>query len=79
MTMPLVERPSIERRILSSLDAGRIPVLLGSCGMGRTALLQRLTQLTRPASHYIDLAAVATTPERCVAAIAGAANGCGND
>ncbi len=72
MTMPLVERPSIERRILSSLDAGRIPVLLGSCGMGRTALLQRLTQLTRPASHYIDLAAVATTPERCVAAIAGA-------
>lgn len=70
--MPIVERPTLERRILASLDAGRIPVLLGGCGVGRTTLLMRLAQLTRPASHYIDLAAVATTPERCLAAVAGA-------
>ena len=67
--MPIVERPSLERRILASLDAGRVPVLLGGCGIGRSALLLRLMQLTRPASYYIDLAAVATTPERCLAAI----------
>lgn len=72
MTTALVERPLIERRILASLDAGRIPVLLGGCGVGRTSLLLRLAQLARPASHYIDLAAVATTPERCLAAVAGA-------
>lgn len=71
MNRHLVERPAIERRILSSLDAGRIPVLLGGCGTGRTSLLLRVTRLTRPASQYIDLAAVATTPERCLAAIAG--------
>ncbi len=72
MMPPLVERPALERRILASLDAGRIPVLLGGCGMGRTSLLLRLAQLTRPASHYLDLAAVATTPERCLAAVAAA-------
>ena len=67
--LPLIERPALERRILASLDAGRIPVLLGGCGVGRTSLLLRLAQLTRPASHYVDLAAVATTPERCLAAV----------
>lgn len=74
MNRHLVERPTIERRILSSLDAGRIPVLLGGCGVGRTSLLLRITRLTRPASYYIDLAAVATTPERCLTTIAGATN-----
>ena len=69
--MPIVERPTLERRILASLDAGRIPVLLGGCGVGRSSLLMRIAQLTRPASHYVDLAAVATTPERCLAAVAG--------
>ena len=72
MMTTLVERPMIERRILASLDAGRIPVLLGGCGTGRTSLLLRLARLARPASHYIDLSAVATTPERCLAAVAGA-------
>lgn len=72
MIPPLIERPALERRILASLDAGRIPVLLGGCGVGRTSLLLRLAQLTRPASHYVDLAAVATTPERCLAAVAAA-------
>ena len=69
--MPIIERPALERRILASLDAGRIPVLLGGCGIGRSSLLLRLAQLSRPASHYVDLAAVATTPERCLAAVAG--------
>ena len=52
------------------MDAGRIPVLLGGCGVGRSSLLLRLAQLTRPASHYIDLAAVATTPEQCLVTVA---------
>ena len=69
--MTIVERPALERRVLASLDAGRIPVLLGGCGVGRSSLLLRLEQLTRPASHYIDLASVASTPERCLAAVAG--------
>jgi hypothetical protein len=72
MTGTIVERPALERRILASLDSGRIPVLLGSCGTGRTTLLLRLAQLTRPASHYADFAAVATTPEHCLSAIAAA-------
>lgn len=69
--MSIIERPALERRILASLDAGRIPVLLGGCGVGRSSVLLRLAQLTRPASHYIDLSAVATTPERCLASVAG--------
>jgi len=76
MFPPIIERLALERRVLASLDAGRIPVLLGGCGVGRTSLLLRLAQLTRPASHYVDLAAVATTPERCLAAVA-AATGAG--
>ena len=28
----IVERPALERRVLASLEAGRIPVLLGGCG-----------------------------------------------
>jgi len=38
----IVERPALERRVVASLDAGRIPVLLGGCGSGRTSLLLRL-------------------------------------
>ena len=30
----IVERPALERRVLASLDAGRIPVVLGGCGVG---------------------------------------------
>src|SRR5688572_20323206 len=68
--MMIPERPSLERRVLAALDgsqgaAPRIPVLLGSCGSGRTSVLLRLHQLLgRTASQYIDLEKIATTPER---------------
>lgn len=66
----IVERPTLERRVLESLDAGRIPVVLGGCAAGRTSLLLRLRSLFgADRAHYIDLAAAATTPERCVAAV----------
>src|SRR5512147_2116590 len=68
--MMIPERPSLERRVLAALDGAsgggtRIPVLLGGCGTGRTSLLLRLRDLIgRSASQYIDVEAVATTPER---------------
>jgi hypothetical protein len=66
----IVERPIVERRVTSSLDAGRIPVVLGGCGSGRTSLLLRLeTALGLDRSQYLDVAAAATTPERCHRAI----------
>jgi hypothetical protein len=66
----ILERPALERRIAASLDAGRIPVVLGGCGSGRTSLLIRLAELLgAERTQYLDLAAVATTPERCLAAI----------
>ena len=47
-------------------------MLLGGCGSGRTSLLLRLEHgLGRDRSQYIDMAAAATTPERCLAAIVG--------
>lgn len=69
----IVERPSLERRVISSLDAGRIPVLLGGCGSGRTSLLLRLVRaIGADRSQYLDIAAAATTPERCLASIVAA-------
>jgi hypothetical protein len=66
----IVERPALERRVMSSLEAGRIPVLLGGCGSGRTSLLLRLESVVSPArAQYLDLAAAATTPERALAAV----------
>jgi hypothetical protein len=66
----IIERPAFERRILASLDASRIPVVLGACGMGRTSLLLRLArQLGDGRGQYLDFAAAATTPEICYAAI----------
>jgi hypothetical protein len=66
----IVERPSLERRVVVSLDSGRIPVLLGGCGSGRTSLLLRLENLVgRDRAQYLDVAAAATTPERCFAEI----------
>jgi hypothetical protein len=66
----IVERPTLERRVLTSIEAGRIPVLLGGCGSGRTSLLLRLEALIgRDRSQYLDIAAAATTPERCFAAV----------
>lgn len=70
MRLVIVERPSLERRVTASLDAGRIPVLLGGCGSGRTSLLLRLEHALGPDStQYIDMAAAATTPERCLASV----------
>ena len=66
----IVERPAFERRVLAALDAGRLPVLLGGCGSGRTSVLLRVAA-TLGADHaqYLDFAAAATTPERCLASI----------
>ncbi|MEO7192579.1 MAG: hypothetical protein ABI051_16120 [Vicinamibacterales bacterium] len=66
----IVERPALERRVMQSLDAGRIPVILGGCGSGLTSLLLRLEQTLGPGrAQYLDMAAAATTPERCLAAV----------
>ncbi len=66
----IVERPGLERRVLESLDAGRIPVVLGGCASGRTSLLLRLHALFgHDRAQYIDVAAAATTPERCAASV----------
>ena len=66
----IVERPALERRVIASLSAGRIPVILGGCGVGRTSLLLRLErQLGGDRAHYVDVSAAATTPERCLAAV----------
>jgi hypothetical protein len=66
----IIERPAFERRILASLDASRIPVVLGACGMGRTSLLLRLARLLGEGhAQYLDFGAAATTPEICYAAI----------
>ena len=44
---------------------GRIPVVLGGCGTGRTSLLLRLRDLLgRNAAQYVDVERIATTPER---------------
>ena len=70
--MKLPERPLIERRLLAAIDGSpsRIPVLLGGCGAGRTSLLLRLRNLIgHSAAQYVDLEAVATTPERCADAV----------
>jgi hypothetical protein len=74
--MIIPERPSLERRLLDALDRapgapGRIPVLLGGCGTGRTSALLRLRDLVgRAGCQYIDVERIATTPERALAAIA---------
>jgi hypothetical protein len=66
----IIERPGLERRLVASLDAGRIPVVLGPCAAGRTSLLLRVAQqLGADRAQYLDFAAAATTPERCLLAI----------
>jgi hypothetical protein len=66
----IVERTALERRVTASLDGGRIPVIVGGCGAGRTSALLRLARQVRPGhGQYLDFAAAATTPERCLAAV----------
>ena len=66
----IVERPALERRILAALDASRIPVILAGCGAGRTSLLLRIERLVgAERCQYLDMAASATTPERCLSAV----------
>ena len=60
------ERPALERRILTALEAtpSRIPVLVGACGSGRTQLLRRLALLAgEGASQSLDIERAASTPE----------------
>jgi hypothetical protein len=71
----IVERPALERRVIASLDASRIPVIVGGCGAGRTSALLRLARLVRPGrGQYLDFAGAATTPERCLAAVIAASD-----
>jgi len=66
------ERPALERRVLSALDAepARIPVLVGGCGSGRTLLTRVATRLGARHSRYIDVERICSTPERILAAVA---------
>jgi hypothetical protein len=77
--MMIPERPALERRVLEALDVnatgngpvgGRIPVVLGGCGTGRSSLLLRLRDLLgRNAAQYVDVERIATTPERFLKAL----------
>jgi hypothetical protein len=73
--MMIPERPSLERRVLTALEGSagsgpRIAVLVGGCGTGRTSLLLRLRDLLgRAECQYVDVAAIATTPERFLDAL----------
>jgi hypothetical protein len=66
------QSPSIDQRIAATLmeDTGRIPVVLGLCGAGRTSLLHRLKQaLGSEECQYVNVERTATTPERFLAAL----------
>jgi hypothetical protein len=73
--MMVPERPTLERRVRAALDGSagggpRIPVVLGGCGTGRTSLLLRLRDLIgRTHAQYVDVEAIATTPERFLDAL----------
>jgi hypothetical protein len=77
--MMIPERPALERRVLAALDGSagggtRIPILLGGCGTGRTSVLLRLRDLLgRASAQYVNLEAIATTPERCLVSLREAA------
>lgn len=67
------ERPALERRVLSALDAdpARVPVVVGGCGSGRTTLLTRVAaRVGERRSLYVDIERIASTPERVLAAVA---------
>src|SRR5215831_14206129 len=68
----LTPRTTLARRVTAALDASpsRIPVLLGGCGSGRTALLRHLRdRIGRTAVQHIDVERTATTPERFLRAV----------
>ena len=65
-------RASVERRVLSALEAtpARVPVVLGPCGSGRTSFLLHLRQtLGASRCQYVDVEQIATTPEGCLHAL----------
>ena len=68
----LILRHNLLRRVTAALDASpsRIPVLLGGCGSGRTALLRQLRErIGRTAVQHVDVERTATTPERFLRAV----------
>ncbi|NOT46115.1 MAG: helix-turn-helix transcriptional regulator [Acidobacteria bacterium] len=71
-TGTLGPQATFERRVLGALEASpsRIPVVLGGCGTGRTAMLRRLRDRLGPgAVQYVDVEHCATTPERFLEAV----------
>ncbi len=66
------EQGEFERRVRSALDGSpsRIPIILGGCGTGRTALLRLLQEHDSDATQYVDVERSATTPERFLHAVA---------
>ncbi len=65
----IVERPALERRVLAVARraAAAFRCSLGGCGTGRTSsLLQHRERLGERRCQYLDVAAAATTPERCL-------------
>lgn len=75
----LTARQAIERRLLAALEAGppRIPVVVGGCGSGRTATLQRLRDRLGAETVLVDVERIATTPERCLSSVLDAVRGTG--
>ena len=70
--MTTSQRPTVDHRIKAMLtdDAGRVPVVLGLCGTGRTSLLHRLqTDLGPQESQYVNVERTVSTPERFLNAL----------
>ena len=64
----------LERRVQNILEASpsRIPVILGTCGTGKTSLLLRLReQYASGTVQHIDVERCATTPQRFLDAVIG--------
>jgi hypothetical protein len=61
-----IRRPALERRLIALIEASpsRVPVVLGSCGSGRTTALNDIRdRVGRERCQYVDLERAATTPE----------------
>ena len=73
--MTTFQSPTIDQRVAATLleDSGRIPVVVGLCGSGRTSLLHRLARAIGPHdTQYVNVERTATTPERFLAALTAA-------